>query len=295
MNRANRFGVFAFNALTVWMIVILPGIFSEVWARAETDVDTIIFQGADYLYKEDLENARRCFEQAIRMDPKNEFAYNKLGIVYAKQRLFDDAFKAFSVVIGLDRQNTFAHKWLGILYLQKGAMNKAFERFSTIIQIDPYNADAYYFLGSIYNIRHNQTKAIEYLKKARDAASHEADTHYRLAKAFHNVDMISNAMLEYKRALEIKPTYTKALNEIGWIYYNQGDAQKAISFWRTTLKINNRDRDAVFNLAKAYNDLALGAVKLGDRSLAVKYWEKTRQVNPDNKAARYYLEKYGYR
>jgi tetratricopeptide (TPR) repeat protein len=259
---------------------------------AASDVDSIIFKGADYLYKEQLEKAEKCFKEAVRLDPKNEFAHNKLGIVYAKQRRFDDAFKEFLLVTKLDGKNTFAHKMIGILYLKKDEMNLAFDRFNSIVKIDQNNADAYYFLGAIYNFRHNQAKAIEYLKKARDAASHEADTHYRLAKAFHNVDMVENAMLEYQRALEIKPAYTKALNETGWIHYNRGDPDKAISAWKKTLKINNRDRDAVYNIAKAYNDLALNAAKSGNRAEAIKYWKKVISINPGNKAAKYYLNRY---
>lgn len=272
-------------------IVFTVGILFPLILQA-TDIDTIIFQGADYLYKEDLENARKNFELAVKLDPKNEFAHNKLGIVYAKLNKFDNAFYEFLYVTKLDNQNTYAHKWLGILHLKKGEMNKAFERFNTIIKIDPNNADAYYFLGAIYNFRHNQKKAIEYLKKARDAASQEADTHYRLAKAFHNVEMVDNALLEYLRALEIKPTYTKALNEIGWIYYNSGQPMDAVTYWKATLKINSKDRDAIFNLAKAYNDMAQHELRRGKKDNAKSYWKKTLAISPKDKAAKYYLKKY---
>ncbi|PQP34733.1 hypothetical protein C6A37_06195, partial [Desulfobacteraceae bacterium SEEP-SAG9] len=154
------------------------------------------------------------------------------------------------------------------------------------------NADANYFLGAIYNFRHNPVKAIEYLKKARDADSEEADTHYRLGKAFHNLDMVKNAFFEYQRALEIKATHTKARNEIGWIYYNQGDIKTAISLWKKTLSINSKDRDAIFNLAKAYNEIAWNAFKAENIDDAVRYWRKTLKVNPSNKAARYYIHQY---
>jgi tetratricopeptide (TPR) repeat protein len=161
-----------------------------------------------------------------------------------------------------------------------------------LIQIDRNNADGYYFLGTIYNFRRNPVMAIEYLKKARNADSGEADTHFRLAKDFHNADMIANALLEYNRALRIKPSYTKALNEIGWIYYNTGRKEAAIKQWEKTLKINSNDRDAVLNLAKVYNDSAWDAFTSGKRKDALKYWRKTLNINPGNKAAKYYMAKY---
>jgi len=259
---------------------------------AAADVNDLLFQGADYHYKENLEQAIIKFEAVTSIDPKNEYAHNQLGILYAKKNRYEEAFKEFATVAKLDDNNTFAILWLGILHLRNGEMNNAFEKFNKIIQIDPNNADAYYFLGTLYNFRHNPAMAIEYLKKARDADSQEADTHFRLAKAFHNVDMIANAMLEYMRAIEIKPNYTKATNEIGWIYYNKGDKEGAISQWKKTLTINNKDRDSILNLAKAYNDLAWDSLKSGKTEEAIKYWGKTIAINPGNKAAKYYLGKY---
>jgi tetratricopeptide (TPR) repeat protein len=107
--------------------------------------------------------------------------------------------------------------------------------------------------------------------------------------------MTQNALLEYNRTLALKPSYTKAINGTGWIYYNRGDRNAAIAEWKKTLKMNPKDRDAVFNLAKAYNDAAWEAIRKGQRSEAIAYWKKTVGVDPKNKAALSYLKKYGSR
>jgi tetratricopeptide (TPR) repeat protein len=260
-----------------------------------TDINELIFKGADAHYKGDLDLAIRMFEAAVRFDSSNEFAHNQLGILYTKKERYNSAYEEFSMVNEIDSHNTFAMLWLGILHLKNGELNLAFEWFNKIVEIDPNNADAYYFLGTIYNFRHNPAMAIEYLKKARDSDSEEADTHFRLAKAFHNVDMIANALFEYQRVLEIKPTYTKAINEIGWIYYNKGDKVSAINQWKRTLRINRQDRDAIFNLAKAYNEMAWEALTAGQNKTAVKYWQEALKTDPGNKASKYYLGKYGYK
>lgn len=274
----------------IFAVLIILSWSGIAWA---VDVNDLIFQGADFHYKGKLDEAIGKFQAAVRIDPGNEYAHNQLGILYAKKERFGDAFQEFSRVVQIDRRNTFALLWLGILYLRQNDLNKAFEKFQEIVKIDPNNADTYYYLGAIYNFRHNQAKAIEYLKKARDADSGEADTHYRLGKAFHNVDMIYNALLEYDRALVLKPSYTAAINEIGWIYYNNGNYEEAIGEWKKTLRINPRDGDAIFNLAKAYNDLAWKSLSAGNSREAVRYWQKTLGVNPGNKAAEYNLKKYG--
>lgn len=283
------------NMVPLFFIVVVVVLQTRPCHGYNTDINELIFQGADAHYKGDLNKAIHTFEAAVRFDSSNEFAHNQLGILYTKKGRFDSAYKEFSIVNRIDSHNTFAILWLGILHLRNGNLNLAFERFNKIIQIDPDNADAYYFLGTIYNFRHNPAMAIEYLKKARDSDSEEADTHFRLAKAFHNVDMIANALFEYQRALEIKPTYTKAINEIGWIYYNKGEKKSAINQWKKTLRINSQDRDAIFNLAKAYNDMAWEALTAGRKQKAIKYWQAALKINPGNKASKYYMKKYGYK
>jgi len=256
-----------------------------------SDVHSLIFQGADHHYRGQLDRAIAMFEAAAKLDPGIEFTHNQLGVLYGKKERFTDAFAAFSRAVAIDGRNTTALLWLGILHLREGNLNSAFERFSRIIQIDPNNADAYYYLGAIYNFRRNPPMAIEYLKKSRDADSEEADTHFRLARAFHNVDMAANALLEYTRAIEISPAYTKAINEVGWILYNRGETAPAIDQWEKTLEINPGDRDAIDNLSKIYNDLAWSAYRSNDVEAARVYWHKALAIHPGNKAATYYLKK----
>jgi tetratricopeptide (TPR) repeat protein len=260
---------------------------------ASADVNDLIFQGAEHHYKGELERAIRSFEAAVRVDRANEYAHNQLGVLYAKQGRFDNAFDEFSHVAGIDRRNTFALMWLGILHMRDGDLEPAVKKFKEILDIDPQHADAYYFLGSVYNFMHDPDMAIHYLKKAKEADSEEADTHFRLAKAFHHLNMTANAMLEYQRTIALKPTHTRAMNELGWIHYNKDDYDSAISFWKKVLTINQKDRDAVSNLAKAYNDLAWKALASGNTPEAVQFWKKTLKVNPSNKAAKYYLKVYG--
>jgi len=292
MNQKSLFALFKMSIkIFLLFMACLLFVLNHNAAHA-ADINDIIFQGADYHYKGELDKAVASFQEAARLDPNNEYVHNQLGLLYAKKERTGDAFREFSTVVKIDRRNTFALLWVGILYLKQNDLDRAFETFQEITMIDQNNADAFYFMGSIYNFRHNPVKAIEYLKKARDADSEEADTHYRLGRAFHNVDMINNAYLEYSRAVQLKPTYTKAINEIGWVYYNQGDYQAAINEWKKTLLINPKDRDAISNLAKAYNDMAYLALSKKKTRDAIAYWKATLSVMPKNKAARYYLEQY---
>lgn len=279
-----------FNFLVVFSLIVFfdTGSFLNAFSQ---DVDSIVFEAADLHYKGQVDASIAKFETAVKLDPKNEYAHNQLGILYAKKNRFDEAYKEFATVQNIDSSNTFALKWMGILEFRKGNIDKAFEIFTRITKIDPSNADAYYLLGTVYNFRHNSKKAILYLKKARDVDSDEAATHYRLAQAFHSLGMLSNAQLEYQKAVELRPSFLDAIDKIGWIYYNQGDIPKAIGQFQEILKIDKNNVSAALNLAKIYNDLALKEFQANNIEKAGDYWKKTLRINPGNKAARYYLKK----
>ncbi len=100
-----------------------------------------------------------------------------------------------------------------------------------------------------------------------------------------------NALLEYQRAIEIKSNHTPAINEIGWIYYNQGEFEKAGAQGGKTLSINNRDRDAPFNRAKIYKERAWSTLEAGIRQESVSYLQKAVRMDTGNKQAKYYLAK----
>jgi tetratricopeptide (TPR) repeat protein len=279
---------YRFSAL---LLALVLGLWPVADGRG-SDLSELVFSGADAHYRGDLQTAAADFEAALRLSPDNAFARNQLGLVYAKQQQWTRAMAQFRQVAQMDRDNTFARLWIGILHLQSGNLAEARAAFETVLAIDPDNADACYFLGTLHYIDRDPAEAIRFLKRARDADSQEPETHYRLARAFDNVDMIDNARLEYLRTLALKPTHTGALNDLGWLQYNRGLTQEAIALWKETLRINPKDRDAVLNLARVYNEQAFAAIRAGDAGAAMALWQKTLAVHPTDKAAAYYLSKY---
>ncbi len=274
-----------------FLLVLMAGIFLAAGGAA-SGLSDLVFSGADAHYRGDLPAAAAAFEAALRLDPDNSFARNQLGLVYAKQQKPDRAMAQFQQVAAAEPDNTFARLWIGILDLQSGALDRAYAAFTGVLAVDPNNADACYFIGTILYVRRDIADAIRYLKRARDADSREPETHYRLARAFDNLDMTENARLEYLRTLALKPTHTGALNDLGWLQYNRGRKEEAVSLWEKTLRINPRDRDAVLNLARVYNEQAYAAESAGDEAAAVALWKKVLAVHPADKSAKYHLARH---
>ncbi len=275
-----------------WLLLVCGffASYSTTTAHAQ-NVQDLLIKGADYQYNGELDKAEKVFEKVIRQDPENEYALNQLGLIRAKKESFDKAYTAFKKVVKLSEDNTFARTWLGVLELHKNNLDAAFDQFRKTLRIDPNNANAYYFLGVIYSVEHNMKKSIEYLRKAQKVGSDDPETHYRLANAFSGLDMVYNARLGYERALELNPEYIKAINALGWLYYNQEEKEKAIKKWKKALEVSPNNSDSINNLAKVFNDEAYSLYKKGNLEQAEKLWEKTLRYDSGNKAAKYYLKK----
>ncbi|MBI2880658.1 MAG: tetratricopeptide repeat protein [Candidatus Tectomicrobia bacterium] len=274
----------AFLLAAACMGAAAPGAFAQT--------ENLVFEAVREHERGNLDQALALLRRAVSSNPEHRFAAyarNQIALILAKKGEIPQALEAFQEVHRLDPKNTFARLWMGILQLKQGKLDKAFSEFQEVVRVDPQNADAYYYLGAIYNFRRNRRAAIEFLKKARDAGSDDPDTHFRLAQAFHNADMMENALLEYQRTLDLNPRHTKAMNSMGWIYYNRGEMDRAVELWQGVRKLNPKDREAGFNLAKAFNDLAWKHHQAGRREEARKYWRKTLEVDPENKAAKWNL------
>ncbi|MBE9236284.1 tetratricopeptide repeat protein [Anabaena aphanizomenioides LEGE 00250] len=89
-------------------------------------------------------------------------------------------------------------------------------------------------------------------------------------------------MSDYNQAVAIDVNNLAAINNIGFIKYEQGDKETAIQQWQQAIKINNKSAEATLALAvalygkgeqqQAYK-LAETALKL-DRKFADFYWMK---------------------
>ncbi len=271
-------------------IVFLALAFSMGPASAQ-GVEELLFQAMDLNYRGDVEAAARAFEKVLAVEPENPTALTFLGILNVKREKTQEARTLLKKAVQAEPENVEARLWLGLLDLWDFDLENALKILEEAARLDPNRADAYHYMGTVYAFRHNPIQAIDYLKKARDAAADEADTRFRLARAFDQAGLVHNALLEYRKTLELNPRHTKALNSMGWIYYNHGDTPKALELWNQALSINPKDQETILNLAKTYNILAFEAFKAGKREEAAKYWKKTLSIHPGNKAAKYYLQR----
>lgn len=68
--------------------------------------------------------AERALLTILRFDERNAGAYNRLGIIYAKQRSFQHAIECFEIAHSLEPNASTLHN-LGLVYMEVGELQKA--------------------------------------------------------------------------------------------------------------------------------------------------------------------------
>ena len=75
-------------------------------------------------------------------------------------------------------------------------------------------------------------------------------------------------------SIKINPRYAKAHNNLGVLYEELGETNKAIESYKTASKINPNDPDSFYNLGLAYDNLGDGENSVEYMVLAKKAQEK---------------------
>lgn len=118
--------------------------------------------------------AEKALLTILKFDEKNAAAYNRLGILYAKEQKYNEAIECFEIAQSLDNNPSSLHN-VGLIYLETGAFEKAAMAFEQAIELENTVAARYIALAKARE-KLGQTKAaIDALENAY-ALDHSTST-----------------------------------------------------------------------------------------------------------------------
>jgi tetratricopeptide (TPR) repeat protein len=106
---------------------------------------------------------------------------------------------------------------------------EALEKFKQAIAIKPSYSEAHYESGWCYNDLKEYVSAIISLRKARIGWSNIPKVHFELGYAFQKTDKTDSAVICYNRCLELKPDYSLAYKQLGYVSYDRENYEEALS------------------------------------------------------------------
>lgn len=109
--------------------------------------------------------AEKALLTILRVDERNATAYNRLGILYAKQKAYRDAIECFEIAQSLEPSASSLHN-VGLIYYETGSYDKAALAFEQAISMEGDHAARYIAYGKVQDKLGNQRKMIEALEQA---------------------------------------------------------------------------------------------------------------------------------
>lgn len=109
--------------------------------------------------------AEKALLTILRFDERNATAYNRLGILYAKQKAYDDAIECFEIAQSLEPSASSLHN-VGLIYYETARYDKASLAFEQAIELESSLAARYIAYAKVQEKIGHVKKMIEALEKA---------------------------------------------------------------------------------------------------------------------------------
>ena len=148
------------NGIKLWSFVI---------EREPTRVPfAYLLRGRAFEKDGEVEKAVADYTKAIALNPRFTEAYNNLGMIYGKARIYDQAIEIFSRSISLDPSRATSFNNRGRTYVYLGQYEKALEDLNRAIALDHDFDVAYINRGELYYRTGKMARASEDFRKACD-------------------------------------------------------------------------------------------------------------------------------
>ena len=143
-----------------------------------------------------LLRAEKALLTILKIDEKNAAAYNRLGILYAKQREYKDAIDCFEIASSIEPSASSLHN-LGLIYYETENYDKAATAFEEALKLEDNLAARHIAYAKVQEKLGNDKLMIQELEKAAELEPNRESISL-LAKAYEAQGMVEEAALANK-------------------------------------------------------------------------------------------------
>ena len=222
-------GILLIAAVAVWLLFYRPSVdgTGDLPAKISEKLDQLWGIAQESLRDNKYLRAEKALLTILRVDQKNATAYNRLGILYAKQRAYRDAIECFEIAQSIEPSASSLHN-VGLIYFETGDYDKAALAFEQAIELEDDLAARYIAYAKTQEKLNNSKKMIHALEKAVELEP-IPQTLTVLAEAYEKIDQLELATsLREKAARMLVPPSTPAAPKTGRVQRTPKQPRKII-------------------------------------------------------------------
>jgi tetratricopeptide (TPR) repeat protein len=157
--------VAAFGGWAVWRGETIDETVNDLSQKVSVKLDKLWDIAQDSLKERKYLRAEKALLTILRVDEKNATAYNRLGILYAKQQAYSDAIECFEIAQSLEPSASSLHN-VGLIYFETGHYDKAALAFEQALGIEDNHASRHIAYAKVQEKLGNTKRMIESLERA---------------------------------------------------------------------------------------------------------------------------------
>jgi protein O-GlcNAc transferase len=247
---------------------------SAVAHGAEPTVQAANQRGVTFAQQGRLDEASKCFQQALQLQPDNADAYNNMGIVLDLQHKHDEAIRHYRRALELRPNLVATYYNLAIVLHKVGQLDEAIASFQQALHLKPDHVDAYNNLAIVLMDKDRLDEAIACCRKALQVDPKHPGAYCNLGNIFQRQNKLDEAARCYEEALRLNPKFAEACNNLAKTFQDQRQWGPAVEYYERALELNPNFAEAHYNLGNALRDLG----KLED---AVAKYRHTIRLKPE--------------
>ena len=147
--------------------------------------------------------AEKALLTILKIDEKNAAAYNRLGILYAKQKEYRDAIDCFEIASSIEATASSLHN-LGLIYYETENYEKAAVAFEQALNLEDDLAARHVAYAKVQEKLGNDKLMFQELEKAAELEPNR-ETYTLLLKAYANHGMEAEADLVADKLKRMQP------------------------------------------------------------------------------------------
>ncbi len=154
-----------FGAWVIWQPQTVNEVVADIPVKLSEKLDQLWNIAQDSLQTKKYLRAEKALLTILRIDERNASAYNRLGILYAKQKQLKDAIECFEIAQSLEPSASSLHN-VGLIYFETQNYEKAALAFEQALAIENDLASRHIAYAKVQEKLGNTKKMLESLEEA---------------------------------------------------------------------------------------------------------------------------------
>ncbi len=204
--------VAAFGTWAIWRGETIDETVSDLSQKVSVKLDKLWDIAQDSLKERKYLRAEKALLTILRVDEKNATAYNRLGILYAKQQAYSDAIECFEIAQSLEPSASSLHN-VGLIYYETGHYDKAALAFEQALSIEDAHASRHIAYAKVQEKLGNMPLMIVSLEKAIEIDP-SVQSYHILADAYERTNQPEKAVELRQRVDKMLASKTPPVRQV---------------------------------------------------------------------------------